>query len=305
MDKKITIKYFLNETINPAVYYVEPNKRLLLYPVYVRVVYNRKSTRFKFLPSIHLEVGSDIEESFKKKNIYHLIERNNNLISRVIYYEIEEFEDDFSLKGFGSRYYAFSESLLNYFIRSDDDFMDLDEVVKKRRENTITFSRNLDNPLIQIGLDLKMLSNEDAFSNRFPYLLKKYVLLSFIFISSPKEIYNIHDWIFTEHKEQVESSLRTLNKYKSIKLFNMYKKSKIIDLLMPEQQHELKYNEEEIQQIENAANMFGKGFLSITDSDIDDFMDYMNNLLESRRKEIYNIPPTFTYGGAISSISLD
>jgi len=294
MDKKVTIKYFLNEDISPAVYYIDVNKRLSLYPVYVRVTYNRKSTRFKFLPSVHVELGSDVEEYFSKKGIYYLIERNNNLINRVIDFEVGMYSENFSLNGFGSRYYFYSEQLLKYVIQNDRGFIELSELVKKRKLHTL-FGRNADNPLIQLSLALGILGREELIK-RFSGLLKKWIFLSLTLYLEPNRHLNLHDWLLTNIKDKLKSYIHSFDEKKAKELSLLESNiDNIFNLLVPDRKHELEYHRDDLQQLEKAALLLGDTFSAISQVDIERIANSISNFLWLEQTKLYKLsstPPT-------------
>jgi hypothetical protein len=285
MDKKITIKYFLNEDISPAVYYGESNKRLLLYPVYVRITHNRKSTRFKFLPSVHIEAGSDVEEYFKEKHIFHLIEKSNDLINRVVDFEVGMSDNIFSLNGFGARYYFYQESLFKNLIKNDEDFIDLNLLIKK--SSLPNLSKKSDNPLIQISLLLGMLGKEKLVEN-FSRVLLKCMILNLSVFYRPSNFLNLHDWLFTNHRKKFQLYLSSIDKDK---LDGVYAIShdfiEMVGMEMPELRHELNFNKEELNQIQRASNILNEVFLGVPKDNIEDFGDYMDELIHTQQVEFY------------------
>jgi len=103
MKKKVTINYFLNDELNPVVYYDRDSNKLELYPLYIRIIYNRKTTRFRFYPNVHIEKNSDIHVFFRERNIAFLLEDKKRLIEKLIRYESELLNEKFTLKGLGDR----------------------------------------------------------------------------------------------------------------------------------------------------------------------------------------------------------
>ena len=112
-EKKITVVYFLNKSVKPK---IENNKTL--YPLYLRITYNRVSTKVKVLGvngnEVLLEEKYDLLEysdlEVLLKSSYNFFYCDPAMISKIIQKEISFFKDRFTLKGFGKTigYYSFA-----------------------------------------------------------------------------------------------------------------------------------------------------------------------------------------------------
>ncbi len=98
-EKKITVKFFLNQTLEPAT--GERGKKL--YPLYIQVTYNRKNTQFKSRYSLFYknlkEVPTELT-AFEEK-----------LLTNIIRYEAKGNEEGYELKGLKRKYDVYSLSV--------------------------------------------------------------------------------------------------------------------------------------------------------------------------------------------------
>lgn len=110
-EKKINIKYFLNKSLKPLTVDEET-----FHKVYVRISYNRLSTKFLF--SVNYGFGyltEDLfEEFFEKKahpGINEQVSEFEDSISKVIRFEAKEIGDKYSIIGVSNRLYHYYQNM--------------------------------------------------------------------------------------------------------------------------------------------------------------------------------------------------
>jgi hypothetical protein len=96
--KKITIKFFLNKTVQPRT--IDNRKA---YPLYMLITYNRRNTMLKCYYGTYYR---DIKEAIKgvQETQPGLLEFEEKIIRKTIEYEIDNAEGEFSLKGIYKKY---------------------------------------------------------------------------------------------------------------------------------------------------------------------------------------------------------
>lgn len=115
-EKKVSIKYYINTTIAPI-----KSEGIELFPLYARITYDRKTTRFKV---VDIE-GHQMLLDPKKAKISELV---NDLysIENLIQYEVDLLGDKFEIKGISKRIeHIYTEPLVEHIrgLRSFIDFM--------------------------------------------------------------------------------------------------------------------------------------------------------------------------------------
>jgi len=115
--KKITVKYILNNKINPIV-----EDGVEKYPLYIQVIYNKQNTKFpafSFTTSYRSGLYCSIEkfeEKFNGKSVFE-----ERIIRNIIERSVESSSNpdkDFSLKGFSNRLELWSTSYSSIFTKS-------------------------------------------------------------------------------------------------------------------------------------------------------------------------------------------
>lgn len=98
-EKKITVKFFLNQALEPA----SDDRGMKLYPLYFQVTYNRKNMQAKSRYGLfyrHLkEVPAELT-AFEEK-----------VLAKIIRYEAKEKGEDYELKGLKRKYDLYSVSV--------------------------------------------------------------------------------------------------------------------------------------------------------------------------------------------------
>lgn len=92
-QKKITVKPFVNEALKPS---FEKGTREKLYPLYFRVTYDRKSTKFK---------AGDNQISVSKAQTFDsdpIIDRSKEFVQQIVRYELKR-SPNFEVKEIGQR----------------------------------------------------------------------------------------------------------------------------------------------------------------------------------------------------------
>lgn len=211
MDKKVTIKYFLNKDLSPAVYYTEEG-RINLFPLYIRVTYNRESTRFKFSPSIHIEENTDIDQFFIDRKIEYISDDKKEIIERLVRYEVEKFGKKFTLRGLGNRLIFYEQGVSNFMLNTENENEKLNKVIEKSSYNNLLPAHLLNDLSVRLSIAATLLGKE-KFNETYPNLIKKYILSGFIY-NTHKRTINIFDWVIKNVKLDV---LQYIKSNKAIK----------------------------------------------------------------------------------------
>lgn len=99
-EKKITVKFFLNEAVEPIM--GESKKKH--YPLYVQVTYNRKNMQFKSKYSEYYERLDEVKPS--------LLRFEERVIKSIVSYEAANLKGEYDLKGLKKKYEVYSNSIL-------------------------------------------------------------------------------------------------------------------------------------------------------------------------------------------------
>lgn len=120
-EKKIGIKYYLNDKLKPTI-----KKDSILFPLYIRITYNGEVTRIKVNDSlgdpILLEYGASDEtidkyiELSNKNQGYSQIYLNRDLIKEIIRLEIKANGENFYLSGLTDRLSFYDDVLFQRII---------------------------------------------------------------------------------------------------------------------------------------------------------------------------------------------
>ena len=102
--KKLTIVFFLNKDVKSRKAKVE---NILLYPLYVRVSYNRRNTKFAIGNSWYAE---SVEEDLNDNEVLITIK---GIIEKIVAYEAKNIGDRYEIKGLGKRLGTYFSNLLN------------------------------------------------------------------------------------------------------------------------------------------------------------------------------------------------
>lgn len=97
-QKKITVRFYLNKDVKP--HHPESGADNM-YPIYCRVTYDRKNTKFKWGNALIAESAEDdiMHSAFGKKSL----QNDELLITRIVRFEEENLGDKFALPGLGDR----------------------------------------------------------------------------------------------------------------------------------------------------------------------------------------------------------
>lgn len=98
--KKITVKFFLNEAVEP----VQGEGRKKYYPLYVQVTYNRKNMQFKAKYSEYYENLEEVKQS--------LLDFEERAIKSIVTHEAAKAKGEYDLKGLKKKYDVYSTSIL-------------------------------------------------------------------------------------------------------------------------------------------------------------------------------------------------
>jgi len=97
--KKITIKFFLNQLLEPAI----NDKGKESYPLYIQITYNRKNMQLKSKYAEYYYSLSEVKPA--------LMEFEEKVLRKIIFYEAAQTEDDYDLKGLKRKYDVYSYSI--------------------------------------------------------------------------------------------------------------------------------------------------------------------------------------------------
>lgn len=87
LDKKITVKFFLNTALKPFQWEGEN-----LYPIYIRVIYNRKSNNYRYEPDL-FSTENDFENTIKG------LDPELEKVEKILNYELNKHKSKFKLSG--------------------------------------------------------------------------------------------------------------------------------------------------------------------------------------------------------------
>ena len=99
-EKKITVKFFLNEAVEP----VRGEGKKKCFPLYVQVTYNRKNMQFKSKYSEYYERLEEVKSS--------LLQFEERVIKSTVTYEAANVKEEYDLKGLKKKYEVYSTSIL-------------------------------------------------------------------------------------------------------------------------------------------------------------------------------------------------
>jgi hypothetical protein len=97
-EKKVSTTFYLHEGIKPVI----GDNGEELFPVYVRVNYNRNNTQFRYIggPLLPVEASITIQDRSFVKVI-------GDLIERIVEFEAEKYGDKYTLKGLNKRFVTY------------------------------------------------------------------------------------------------------------------------------------------------------------------------------------------------------
>jgi len=286
MDKKVTIKYFLNEDLSPAVYYTEEGIELNLFPLYVRVTYNRQSTRFKFSPSIHIEQNADIEEFFKERKIEFLLTEKEEIIERLIRYEANSYGEKFTLKGLGNRLLFYETSVIDFLLNIGEDFERLDELVKESKFDYL-IGKPSNNPYVKLGIAYLTLGKEPLINN-FSSILEKMITASITYYVKVKM--NVFDWLIRNNKNDVIQYARTgfLNKIDSISNSDLDTKELLLQEIPDKYRHLIDENDEEFNMSLRVIKLLSEVQFTVKGENIDFIIKDTDENLKKIQNQLYD-----------------
>jgi hypothetical protein len=99
-EKKITVKFFLNQLVEPAM----GEKKEKHYPLYIQVTYNRKNMQFKSKYSLYYKDLDTVKPG--------LMEFEEKVIRKIITHEVGLTKGEYDLKGLKRKYEVYSTSIM-------------------------------------------------------------------------------------------------------------------------------------------------------------------------------------------------
>lgn len=194
-EKKIGIKYYLNDNLKPTI-----KGDTVLFPLYIRITYNGEVTRIKaidfFKRPILLDEGNEVDNEVSNllkddRNLYLKTYLERNLLEKVIRLEIKLNQSNFTLNGLGDRLKYYSNSL---FTRTE---FDASSSLESFLGDHLTYNEfistvlNYDDPI-----DLFLYSNDriENFNEIIPNDTKQ-ALITMILTREFDENLTIYDWI--------------------------------------------------------------------------------------------------------------
>lgn len=204
-EKKITVKFFLNEAVDPVK--GEAGKRY--YPLYVQVTYNRKNMQFKSRYSEYYEHLKDVNPT--------LLAFEERVIRGIILYEAGKVKGEYDLKGLKKKYDVYSISILEVLECYLKPKLRL-AVLKTGNElsKVLKFSdTNATVDLLYKAANLLFKDFDLGLSDKIKEELKAYHYYRRLY--HPVLSYDfptLIDWMDGSHKEQLEKKLSTTLKGK-------------------------------------------------------------------------------------------
>lgn len=203
--KKITVKFFLNEAVEP----VKGEGRKKYYPLYVQVTYNRKNMQFKAKYSEYYEDLKEVKQS--------LLDFEERVIKSIVAYEAGKAKGAYDLKGLKKKYHVYSTSILEALELYLKPELRL-AVLKTGNElsKVLNFDdANATVDLLYKAVNLLFKDFDSNLSDKLKEELKAYEhyqkpyrpVLSYDFPT-------LIDWIDGRHKEELEKKLSTTLKGK-------------------------------------------------------------------------------------------
>jgi len=202
---KITVKFFFNKNLA-----AKSEKGKELYPLYILVTYQRKSTQLKSHYGGYLE---DIE--ILNTHYSGLVEFEARTLQKVIEYEAEKYGDKFTLTGIGERYHLYATPIHNALERY------LKERLEKEMKATLepmAIIPDYKNPLISASLlymaALRLIHDFDQKISR--QLKGELEVNNSYFLLFPKlaGVYSfptVIDWENGNHKKEIKQEFSQFN----------------------------------------------------------------------------------------------
>lgn len=204
-EKKITVKFFLNQAVEP----VKGEGRKRYYPLYVQVTYNRKNMQFKAKYSEYYEDLQEVKQS--------LLDFEERVIKRIVANEASKTKGEYDLKGLKKKYDVYSTSILEaleYYLKPKLRLA----VLKTGNELSKVLNFNDANATVDLlhkAANLLFKDFDSGLSDKLKEELKAYrhyeklyrPVLSYDFPT-------LIDWLDGSHKEELEKKLGTTLKGK-------------------------------------------------------------------------------------------
>jgi hypothetical protein len=204
-QKKITVKFFLNE----AVYPVKGETRKKYYPLYVQVTYNRKNMQFKSRYSDYYENLKEVKPS--------LLDFDERVIKSIVSHEAGKAKGEYDLKGLKKKYELYSTSVLEALEHYLKPRLRL-SVFNTGNELSKVLNFNDASATVSILYKAAVLLFKD-FETNLPDKLKEELKAyeQYQKLYRPVLSYNfptLIDWLDGTHKEELEKKLNTTLKLK-------------------------------------------------------------------------------------------
>jgi hypothetical protein len=206
-EKKITIKFFLNQLVEP----VTGEKGQSYYPLYIQVTYNRKNMQFKSKYGLYYQDANEIEPA--------LLQFEENTLRQIINYESGQTDAEYDLKGLKRKYEVYSTSVLDAveqflkpklksaILKTNDELTTvLDFNQSKATVGRLFKAARLLFPKFEQSLTIK-LREELAAYDQFRQLFKEPILSEYIFPT-------IISWIISTYPNELEAKLKVIYKGK-------------------------------------------------------------------------------------------
>lgn len=182
--KKVTVKFYLNQDVK--------GRRLkigegVMFPLYVRVTYNRKTTRFPLANNWFPKKNEENLEDIKELKTFKTI------IEKVIAFEVNRVGESYQISGLGDRMKTFSSTL-----RTGIEGL-LNEALSKVMEDKLTFAEY--NRWQEKTLFNRVVETIKTFELEIPKNLRL-LLLSFAALSNAPGIL-IYSWLIGEERKVI------------------------------------------------------------------------------------------------------
>jgi hypothetical protein len=209
-EKKITVVFFLNKDVKPR---LSASGQEKLYPIYCRVTYDRKNTKFKF--GAGWTPASFEGDLFQDPDKKAFLVRVENAIEDIVRYEEEAFGENFTLKKLGERFDVYQKVVL--FLLEGQ----LSEQLDKYAGEYLVYNEFMEWQQLEVGEKLEKVTRiaEDGDKGKLPASLLSEATVYLSVRNFKKGLFNLHDWLMRGVKEslphQVEKKPLTYAGYQS------------------------------------------------------------------------------------------
>lgn len=198
-EKKVTVVFYLNKDVKPR---FSSDGKEKLYPVYCRVTFDRKNTKFKFGNSWTPE--SYEEDLFQDPQQKAYLERAERSIVDIVRYEEEAFGEKFTLRKLGDRFDLYQEVVL--FLLERELSKHLDEFAGQYLVyNDYEKWKELDVKQ-KMGQLTGIARKSDA--GKLPQDLLNEIVTYLAVANYAEGLFNVHEWIMRGVRESLPRQIK-------------------------------------------------------------------------------------------------